>query len=494
MPFFLAPDFELLAFIKRSQLRLLTISAQISIFCTIMDTPLSEEETRALVEDRILFLPNVASTASKRKVSGALLTPPSSQGSISSSSTSSVSVRFRSFNSSILFTIDLPHNAYSPDGLEFIGFNPQVASQIFHRWANRPDPHINPDDLIDYVFGHTRILSTPAYEQYRPDQAMSRIGLKLDLQNAILDPNYGAIFRTETLQYWVNDTLRVNWLTLSHLLRRLKKHATISVAKKRGKRAKLEGVFGSQQSTLGPSTSQQPDPTAVLNIEPEEHHLPESFIKVDTKPAVLQDHVVLYKRKAALEMSDLQWIRDDGSLDMGAISSYRGGDFNHRYEAWYFTPEKEYAELYRGWAARRSPMTDTWMIRIQVPNSFLRGLKQKELYYSPDWKQYIWYCKKKIVPPLRFNDFWQRGEADLIKGHICTGLSSQIARIKQEEVQQKIQQQNVLMIASNKATQWVFMQEESVERMGREIRGKIYIEITSAAAVLAQEEKVGTED
>lgn len=50
------------------------------------------------------------------------------------------------------------------------------------------------------------------------------------------------------------------------------------------------------------------------------------------------------------------------------------------------------------------------------------------------------------------------------------------------------------MIASNKATQWVFMQEESVERMGREIRGKIYIEITSAAAVLAQEEKVGTED
>ncbi len=36
---------------------------------------------------------------------------------------------------------------------------------------------------------------------------------------------------------------------------------------------------------------------------------------------------------------------------------------------------------------------------------------------------------------------------------------------------------------STKATQWAFMQEESADRLGQEMRGKIHMDITAAVKV-----------
>jgi hypothetical protein len=51
---------------------------------------------------------------------------------------------------------------------------------------------------------------------------MTQIGLTQQMQDAILDPRFSTIFGTETLRFWIDDTLRINYLTLMHLLRRLK--------------------------------------------------------------------------------------------------------------------------------------------------------------------------------------------------------------------------------------------------------------------------------
>jgi hypothetical protein len=438
---------------------------------------LSLEETQALEKDLVFLSSNIPSTSGKRKVSGALLTPPSSQGSVSGSSSSSASVRFRSFNSSPDFTLDLPQSAISIDALEFIGFTAETATDIFKRFTSRPDPDINCYDLLDYVHGHTSILSTASYQHYPPAQAMTQIGLTQTMQDAILDPRFSTIFGTETLRFWIDDTLRINYLTLMQLLRRLKNHATGSIAKKKmAKRAKLEGVFPPKTSSF----PQQATTTATLNVMPEDYYLPKDFVAVDTPSEVLEDHYVLYKAKAAAEMGDPQWIQDDGSLEMSAIATHGGGDFNHLNAAWYWTPEAETAEMYRAWAARRCPWSDTWVLRIQIPKTFIDSLRQQDLWYSKDWKEYVWYCRKKIRPPEKFNSYWQAGEVELIKGHICSTFHSSITRIKKDEVQTKITEDNVLLIGSDRATQWAFMQDDSIERLGAEIRGKIHIEITSA--------------
>jgi hypothetical protein len=445
-----------------------------------MATPLDEEfqlspeETQALEEDLIFLSSNTPSTSGKRKVSGALLTPPSSQGRVSCSSSSSASVRFRSFSSLPDFTLDLPQSAISIAALEFIGFTAETAEDIFRRFTSRPNPDNNPDDLLDYVYGHTLILSTNFYQHCPPAQAMTQIGLTQQIQDAILDPRFSAIFGTETLRFWIDDTLRINYLTLVQFLHRLKKHATCSIAKKKKtKRAKLNDIF-----SLKTSSSQQATTTATLNVMPEDDYLPKNFVTVDKPSEVLEDHYVLYKAKAVTDMGD--WIRDDGSLDMNTIATYGGGDFNHANAALYWTPETETAEEYRAWAARRSPWSDTWVIQIQIPKTFIDSLRQQDLWYSKDWNEYLWYCRKKSRPPEKFNSYWQAGGVELIKGHICSTFHSSITRIRKEEVQTKITEANVLLIGSGRATQWVFMQDDSIERLGAEIRGKIHIEITSA--------------
>ena len=435
----------------------------------------SYEETRALEEDYIFF---PLTTPGKRKISGALLSPPANQGSgsLSSSSSSSASVRYKSFNSSTNFTLDLPQSAVSVEALEFIGFTTQTADEIFARFTSRPNPDNNHDDLIDYVYGHVRILTTEAYQHYATAQAIAQIGLTQQVQDAITDPRFSTILGTETLYFWVKDTLRINYLTLIQLQCRLKNHATRSLAKKKAKRPKIEDVF---QPAASLSTEQNPQ-TATLNMTSEDHNLPKHYVTVQHASPVLQNHYVLYKAKAASEMGELQWICDDGSLEMNAIASYAAGDFNHQNPAWYWTPEAETAEEYRAWAARRCPYSDTWVIRIQIPEIFINGLRQQDLWYSQNWKEYVWYCKKRMRPPPKYDLYWKAGGADLIKGHICTGFSASVTRIKKDEVQTKMSEENLLTIGSSKATQWVFMQDDSVERLGREIRGKIHIEITAA--------------
>jgi hypothetical protein len=438
---------------------------------------LTPEETQALEEDLVFLSSTTPSTSGKRKVSGALLTPPSSRGRVSRSSSSSVSVRFRSFNFSPDFTLDLPQSAISVAALEFIGFTTETAADIFGRFTSRPRPDINPDDLLDYIHGHTLILSTDFYRQYPPAQAMTQIGLTQQMQDAILDPRFSTIFGTNSLLFWIDDTLRINYLTLIQLLRRLKNLATCSRAKKeKAKRAKLKGAFPLKTSP----SSQQATTTATLNMMPEDHYLPKNFVAVNKPSEVLEDHYVLYKAKAVAEMGDPLWIQDDGSLQMSAIASYGGCDFNHCNAAWYWTPEAETAEMYRAFVARRCPRSDTWVIQIQISKVFVNSLRQQDLWYSKDWKEYVWYCRKKWRPPEKFNSYWQAGGADLIKGHICTGVHSLITRIKKEEVQTKVTEDNVLRTSSGRATQWVFMQDDSMKRLGAEIRGKIHIEITSA--------------
>lgn len=73
--------------------------------------------------------------------------------------------------------------------------------------------------------------STP-YRHYPSRQAMTLIGLTPHFQDAVTDRRFSHSFETETTKIWINDTLRMNYLTLLQLLSRLKNHANRSMVKK----------------------------------------------------------------------------------------------------------------------------------------------------------------------------------------------------------------------------------------------------------------------
>ncbi|KAK5358067.1 hypothetical protein LTR20_009253 [Exophiala xenobiotica] len=195
---------------------------------------LSPEDTQTLLDDNFI---QPSSSAGKRKVSRALLSRPSiytsTSGSISSSSTSSVSVRTHGFGPGPQFgAFEMPTASHSAAGLEFIGFDAETAAILFQRYLNRPDPDINTDTLMAYVKAHVGILDTPSYQDLQSDQALQRIGINQKLRDAILDPEFKHLLGTDSLTYWVLDSLTTNFATLQQLQIRLKNHAVRSRGKK----------------------------------------------------------------------------------------------------------------------------------------------------------------------------------------------------------------------------------------------------------------------
>lgn len=448
----------------------------------------STEEIRAL-EEETLFLDTTQPT--KRKVSAALFSPPSSISS-SSSASYTASIRTQGFNFDLSQHFDIPLAARSADALEFIGLTTSTAVEIFDKWNGRPNPDQNPSDLIDYVSSHVTRLNSRQFESLSNHQALERLGLQPKTCAAILDPRFTQLLETETLDFWVKDTLRTNYKTLLRLQKRLKDHAANTISKKKKpKRGSVQNVFdqrvpvrqGAQLVTGQPTPPQARSESITINMTSKDYNLPEAHVALDAEGPILPDHVVLYKGKASSEMQD-QLIQDDGSIDMSVLSTRPGGDFNPLSVAWYWTPEKETAEQYRQFAAIRCDYSETWLIRIQIPETFFSGLRIADLYYGRDWKEFVWYCKKQRVPPEKFNRYWRNpGGVDLIKGHICTGVTTKIARIKQEDVQTTISDSNVLKLRDGrtKAKQWVFPQIDSVERLAMVVRGKMHIDVCAAS-------------
>jgi hypothetical protein len=434
-------------------------------------TDLTVEEVFAL-EQVHLIAPST--TINKRKVSAAFLTPPSTDSSsLSSASGSTASVRFHSFSSlSPEAKFDFPQSVNSVATLEFIGFETQTALTIYNRWTHRSNPADNPNEIIDFAYGHINQLKSPQLAELSPTAAMQRVGINQQICNAIMNPRFTDIFLTDTLHFWVKDTMHINWSTLLSRKRQLKKGAATTMAKgKVNKRAKIGDLFPEILT-----------PTLTLSTTLEDFHLPQNHVAVSAAGPILPDHVVLYKGKAADEMFSTNFIREDGSINIIALQSHTGGDFNHVNPAYYFSTQRDVAEQYRAWAEERNPTSTTWIIRVQIPQAFVSSLTQGQLYYSFDWKQFVWYCKCTEQPPDRYKHLWHPEEGvDLIIGHCSKGTQNIIAKIHKDQVQTNITEDNLVMSSDGKAIQYVFMKASSATRLALEMRGKVHIDITAPA-------------
>lgn len=346
---------------------------------------------------------------------------------------------------------------------------------IYDRYLNRPDPDQNPDDLMAYVRGHITSLKSSRYDNMSPREALRQIGLNRQIQEAIPDPRFSHIFGTQTLHYWAKDTVKTNYAALLSRQSLLKSYADQRMThKEKDKRSRNEASLTQEQ---GPSQQ------ATINMTPRDFQFPEAHVVIQTDVDILDDHVSLYKGKAHKELCEDDIIFDNGCVNLNALGKLSGGDFNWNFDGSYWTPEKETAEAYRGYAARRCPAADTCIVHIQVPLPFINSLHREELWYSPDWKEYIWTCRKLRRPNQKFDRLWKDGQADVVKGHICSILSGRITSIHRENVHTQIRDEHTMRLPSGmRASQWMFLPDETIDRLSKEIRGKILFVIFEATA------------
>ena len=437
---------------------------------------LDDEDEKALIDEN-LVTSQIA--GGKRTISAAFLNPSSSDISSSGSLSSSASIRYHP-SSSTKGTFALPTHLDSVAAIEHCGFTTQAAQEMFTRYHRRPDKENNPDSIFDYM--RSQVLSADLYNQLSPSEALRRVGLGQETRDAIMDPNFYEVRMTETVTYWALNTISVNWKTLIRLMENLKAAATRSRARKKYKKQHVGNVFPPQAdqpaAAPAPAYSATVQSTLVEGLS-RQRTLPSAYVAtVTTSPPEMPNHYILYKAKAAVEMDD--WLsEEDGTILMEGLQTLPGGDFNWKYTAHYWTLERAAAEQYHAWAQTRCPWSEIWMIQVQLPVAFISGLSVKDLWFSPDWKQFIWHCRKKREPPAKYDDFWKRGKADLIRGHISKSTSHLITNIAKQDVQDRMGENNVMHNPDGrKASQWCFVQEDSIARFGREIKGKIHVEIT----------------
>ncbi|KAE8863791.1 hypothetical protein PTNB73_06998 [Pyrenophora teres f. teres] len=415
------------------------------------DNQLTQEEVRILQEQRLLYPTPITN---KRKVSIALLSPPQSDTSGSSSSSPSHSVRFRSFSSNLDRTFLIPSSLESVAALEFIGFTTDAAAQVYGRFSNKSSS--SPNDLVAFACGHVARLSHPKVQDMPIASALDLVGINSQIKAVFLNSRFDQVRQTQTLLYWVKDTITTNYDTLERLQHRLKTSAKLGVAKKQQKRSKISSATFAPPNFAGPVATSGRD------------------WEVETSPPLLPNHTMLYKGKSAERMF-AEWIEEDGSLYMPAIASATNGDFNSFENAFYFSPERDTAELYRQWAEERCQYSESWIIRVQLFNTFTETLSREDLWFGPDFREYVWRCRKGLPVPSK-PSFEKYTAADLLVGHVTR--QPQLARMKPENVQTNFIEDMLVRIngGSTKSTQWA-LRYRTGERLAEEIKGKIYIEI-----------------
>lgn len=215
----------------------------------------------------------------------------------------------------------------------------------------------------------------------------------------------------------------------------------------------------------------------------EDLKFPEANVRIGAPSAAIADHSVFYKGRVAHTDEDRPLIGLDGSIDLTSIDTPAGGDFNARKLASSWTPEEATAELYRGYAQTRDAYAETWIISIQVPESFIETLRKMSLWYSADWKEYVWLCRRKAIQlPSKFDEL---SSSQGIQGHICRKLPQLIARIKPENVQTTINEDFCLVHKSQngqmaKSTQWVFFGDDTMVQLSRAVQGKVHIDVQAS--------------
>ncbi|KAL8822870.1 MAG: hypothetical protein Q9191_006405 [Dirinaria sp. TL-2023a] len=418
---------------------------------------LDEEEILALEEESLILR---KAPGQKRKISSSLLTPPSSgsPSSLSSAnSTASVSVwKVASTNSGFV----LPESYYSADTVAWCGFAPEAANTTFTRWSARSEGNDgrNPDDLIDYMVADIRQVDFK--DELTEDEQLNRMPLKETLKSVLRDPKFESVRSTADLRYWIINTITINYETLWALKSRVKTIGTAAAHSRAKKKPKLHAseIFttkpASPNQPASPPTSSTASILSSINDFSLSQNLPKAHVRLVTRPPLpKQDHIILYKAKAAVEMQE--WIDSEGNVDLKGLETYSGGDFDPRTPAYYFTLEKDTAERYRQWTAERCTYADTWLIEIQVPRAFIDQLRYKEIWYGFEWKEYVWYCRRQKVPPAKYDDLWKPGGVDLIKGHVCATASKHVARVASDAVQSWFNEGHVLHTADGqKSIQW----------------------------------------
>jgi hypothetical protein len=418
---------------------------------------LTSEDVSNLTDDN-LILPT-APGSTKRKVSTAFLTPPTT-----ASTSSSVGATVRHVSSSGPAPggfVDLPIFLDSADTLQICGFNNVTANTIYSKFINKAPNSTN--TLMSYAVSQVAVLKHPNVAAMTNQQLLTHIGFSDKMKAVFAKPEHANILQTEPLHYWVVETILGNYRSIINMQERVKEAAQKSNAdkkegKKEGKKAKIETLT----------------PTATVSGYVSRGHLTGTFVTTGPTPGPKPGHKYLLKGKSSGALyGNGKFINENGDVNVLAISSDTQGDWNGSRRQYYFAEDLEAAEEYRRLAADLFENEESWIIHAQVPDSYHTTLERQNLYWGHDHKWFTWMSRSaETISPT--HDLKKYDDASLLVGHMTKSAS--IARIEKQRVQDDFKEEHLLTIDGRKMVQWCF-DEECAAGLNEALRGNLHVDV-----------------
>ncbi|KFY76579.1 hypothetical protein V499_03812 [Pseudogymnoascus sp. VKM F-103] len=253
-----------------------------------------------------------------------------------------------------------------------VGLSITKAEELWNRWTHwergEYDPHreTDPDDggltvmFDDFIVGWSVTNRVDAVgdndDEWR--DCLDACGINMPTQDAIMDPNFAHIRRSNSCLYWAKETIEMRY----------------------------RGLSETQPST---SNSQQPTtPETDFNNQP---------------PLNKPGYTTLFK---SIDRGQITRLLDqNGKLDRtGAILTPAPSDFSGTRSLYYFTPDHNLARHQAAYAKRRAPRESIAIISLLIPNTAIETLPSPDLqivsWPSNEWKELLWHSRnQKFLPP-----------------------------------------------------------------------------------------------
>lgn len=151
-------------------------------------------------------------------------------------------------------TCPIPELMESVATLEYLGYTKEGAEKVFARYMNRSNPdnitngilHFAIDEVNeDTALEELAMLETQPPTPVQAIEAMTALGITEELQATLTDPKHGSFSDPRYVKYWLEDTMKLRFITLGKIQERLRKYAVDALAMKEAVKSRLSSESNS---------------------------------------------------------------------------------------------------------------------------------------------------------------------------------------------------------------------------------------------------------
>lgn len=283
------------------------------------------------------------------------------------------------------------------------------------------------------------------------------LGIRPELIDAILDPQYEAVRATETVDYWVQDSVRDRWETLAAA----RDNVTAALQKLVDKRGRPRKREKNPRHDPRSQSTEHDDTAQIIPIV-------DSINQITSADAM---HTRFFKGGRIGRFLTARPTVSTEPLEMMGLASYPPQDFSSWSRGLYLTKSRACALQFAKYAAGRNNDDAYGVLVLDIPSHLLGD---HHFVVGDDWQQLIRACKGRYKSNARAINLSESYAGYPIPvGPISAKGNDVISRNEEVAI-------SIMELDGDKPHQWVIQSRTLMAEIGELCREKCWIEDVTA--------------